>query len=313
MMKSALGKAATAEARAATVAEHRAMVEAPAVQARALGAGEGRAAAVGAQRLAVESGRLGLRAEVSAMEARLVEAEALEVGARQPAAVKELAKLRPSLERPLAGAEAEGTLWRDYVSYWERRYTELTSPAISGAEVKPPLSWPGYRVFRARFRLAMEFQAKVSLLLRAEQRLPVAERQVLRGMKQPLTDSNVGLKHEGRASVTYADDLAVDATTLEGNAPRVETVSTKQRDFRRMIEDEAAEQVRIDGREALAKYAGEVEVRRPGHPLFERRIPIARVHLVYDEALIPQDPAIRRAMRGAAERVGVELHFLHAP
>ena len=132
-------------------------------------------------------------------------------------------------------------------------------------------------------------------------------------MKQPLTESHVGLKHEGRTTVNYVDDMAVDATTLKGNAPRVESVSTKQRDFMRMSEDEAAEQVRIDGREALAKYGGEVEVRRPGHPLFERRVPIARVHLVYDEALIPEDADIRNAMSEAAQRVGIELHFHHAP
>ncbi|WP_224368523.1 hypothetical protein [Hyalangium versicolor] len=312
MLQSAVGKAATAEGRAAAGGP-RVLVETPTVQARELGAGEVRAAGVGAQRLALESGRLGLKGEVSAMEARLVEAEAQEVGTRQPAAVKELEKLRPSLERPLAGAEVEEGLWREYVSYWELRYAELTSPVGVEAGVKPPLSWPGYRVFRARFRRAMEFQAKVSALLRGEVRLPPAERQVLRGMKQPLTESNVGLKHKGQASVNYVDDLAVDEATLKNGTPHVESISTKQRDFMRMSRDDAAEQVKADGKEALAKYGGEVEVRRPGHPLFERRIRVSRVHLVYDEALIPQFPEFRDAMVGAADTAGVELHFRHAP
>lgn len=312
MVTSAVGKAATAESSAA-VAERRAMVEVPAVQAQRWAAGEGRAAAVGAEQLAVQSGSLGLTVEVSAMEARLVEAEAQETGARQTGVVEELAGLRPSLETPLAGAEANEALWRDYVSYWDQRYAELTNPAGPAEGVKPPLTWSGYRNFRTRFKNAMEFQVRVSALLRGEVKLPQGERKVLRGMEQPRTDANVGLRHEGNTSVTYADDLAVDEATLKSSEPRVESVSTKQRDFRRMSEDDARKQVRTDAEEALAKYGGEVEVRRRGHPLFERRVTVSRVHLVYDEALVPEKSAFRDAMRQAAKGKGVELHFHHAP
>ncbi len=289
------------------------MMEAPAVQAQRWAAGEGRAAAAGAEQLAVQSGSLGLAVEVSAMEARLVEAEAQEIGARQTGGVKELAGLRPSLENPPPGAEANEALWRDYVSYWDQRYAELTNPAGPAEGVKPPLTWSGYRSFRTRFKNAMEFQVKVSALLRGEVKLSQGERKVLRGLKQPRTDANVGLKHEGSASVTYADDLAVDEATLKSSEPRVESVSIKQRDFRRMSEGKAEEQVRADAQEALAKYGGEVEVRRRGHPLFERRVTVSRVHLVYDEAFVPEDEFFRRSMRGAAKEKGVELHFHHAP
>jgi hypothetical protein len=132
-------------------------------------------------------------------------------------------------------------------------------------------------------------------------------------MKQPRTDRNVGLKREGRTSLTYADDLAVDEATLKSGAPRVESVSTKQRDFMRMSEKEAAEKVGTDAREALAKYGGEVEVRRRGHPLFGRRVTVSRAHLVYDGALVPEVSSFRDAMLEAAEAAGVELHFHHAP
>ncbi len=96
MMKTALGKAATAEARAATVAEHRAAA-APVARSTPRAAGGGHAAAVGAERVALEARRLGVTSELSAIEARLVEAEALEAGARQTAVVKDLSRLRYGL------------------------------------------------------------------------------------------------------------------------------------------------------------------------------------------------------------------------
>lgn len=122
----------------------------------------------------------------------------------------------------------------------------------------------------------------------------------------------MGLKREGRTSVVYVDHLAVDEATLKSSAPRVETISTKQRDFKRMSEDEAKNQVAADAREALTKYGGAVEVRRRGHPLFGRRVPVSRVHLVYDGKLVPELSPVRTAMLEAAEEAGVEVHFHHA-
>jgi hypothetical protein len=231
--------------------------------------------------------------------------------------VEDLARLRPSLERPPVGAAADDALWRDYVTYWERRYLEVTEAEGKATSVNPPRTWPSYQEFRSRVRRALEFQAKVSSLLQREVSLQPSERQALRGMmrgmKQPRADTNVGLKHEGSASVTYADDVAVDEATLKSSAPRVESVSTKQRDFRRMSREEAADQVETDAQEALTKYGGEVEVRRRGHPLFERRVTVSRVHLVYDAALVPDVSSFRGEMLKAAKGAGVELHFHHTP
>ncbi len=177
----------------------------------------------------------------------------------------------------------------------------------------PPRTWPGYQLFRTRFIRALEYQGKVSTWLRGELSRRPAERRLLREMEQPRLDDNVGLKPKGRGSLTYADHFVVDEATLGRSTPRVETVSTKQRDLRSMEPTDLSRQVQIDAREAVAKYGGEVEVRRPGHPLFERRVPVSRVHLVYDESLVPLKSELRGQMRRAAREAGVELHFYHAP
>lgn len=312
MLKSAVSRAAAAEARAIAPAEQRAVVETPVPATHRVVAGEGPAAAVGAEQLAVDAGRLRLAADVSAIEARLVEAEALATGARQTTVVAELAPMRPLLERPLPGAAANEALWRDYVVYWERRYAELASPDALAKGVRGPMEWPGYLAFRTRFRAAIEVQASVAEMLRGEAKLPPAERMVLKGMTQPLSETNVGLKREGRTSVVYVDHLAVDGATLKGSTPRVESISTKQRDFKRMSIDDARDRVRADAREALTKYGGEVEVRRRGHPLFGRRVAVSRVHLVYDGKLVPEVSEFTDAMLEAAKEAGVELHFHHA-
>jgi hypothetical protein len=57
----------------------------------------------------------------------------------------------------------------------------------------------------------------------------------------------------------------------------------------------------------LAKYGGEVQIRRPGHPLFGRTATVSRVHLVYDaEGLTP---SIKETLETASRRFKIELHF----
>jgi hypothetical protein len=295
LVKAAIGKAAAAETRAAAVsAEQQALVEESTAQAQRLAPGRVPAAAVGAERLAVESGRLIVAPEISAIQARMVETEALEVGPRCTAVVEDLVRMRPSLERPSLGSAADGALWGDYVSYWERRFTELTASG-KAASVRPPLTWRSYYAFRARFAEALKFQRGVSAELLREAELPRQERRMLGGMEKPRVDDNVGLSREGSSSRNYADQLVVDEATLQKSTPRVESFSTKQRDLRRMSDRELERQVGSDAREALSKYGDTVEIRRPGHPLFERRVTVSRVHLVYDEALT--DPQASQAQR----------------
>jgi hypothetical protein len=250
---------------------------------------------------------------LSAIQSRLVEAEALETGARQTSVLKDLARLRPLPERPPAGVNAGEALWRDYVTYWERRFAELPMPEARAAGLRPPLTWEGYRLFRTRFARAMKFQSDVSALLQEQVEKPHGQRQFLREMARPHINENVGLAHQGSDARTFVDQLAVDEATLESETPRVETFSTKQRDFTRLDNKAVIAQVEADAREALRKYGSTVEVRRPGHPLFERKVPVTQVHVVYDENLAPHPPELRTRMETIASGLGVTLHFHHVP
>ncbi len=284
-----------------------ASTEASVAEARATAAEAGRLALGGVEtRLAVE--------EVAALEARLVEAEALEVAARYPARLEVLGRHRPAAAQPPSGVAAESPRWTSYVAYWTRRYEELagTRPLSRGqVEVKPPLTWENYSAFLDRFQRSLEFQQSVSRFL--QRGAPAAERDWgwVHRMKQPRSDGNVGLKREGNPSVVYVDDLIVDETTLRpGLKPDAHVISTKRHDFSNKSPKEASKQLERDAAEARAKYSGSVEVRRPGHPLFGKRVDISRVHLVYDgENLLP---SLKQELSREASRFKVELHF-HDP
>ncbi|HLL55794.1 MAG TPA: hypothetical protein VK447_19690, partial [Myxococcaceae bacterium] len=115
-----------------------------------------------------------------ALAAKLAEAEAAEVGPRLSADLGALEKLRPSVEKPPAGVP-EGTLWREYVGYWETRFSELgrarTAPAAAAAtRVKPPLTWVAYHELRSTFARGIEFQRTMTAQLRADAALPMEQR-----------------------------------------------------------------------------------------------------------------------------------------
>lgn len=314
MLKSAVGKATVAAAARATAGSMpRGGVRGVTAEAKPLPAAGEEAASAGAERLVTVTGRLRAPRDLSAIQARLVEAEALETGARQTAVLKDLAKLRPLPESPPAGVTAGEALWRDYVTYWERRFSELSGPDARTAGIRPPLTWENYRLFRTRFARAMKFQSDVSAMLQGEVELPQGKRQLLQEMASPQMSENVGLAREGSDARTYVDQLVVDEATLQNASPRVETFSTKQRDFTQMSDQSVRAQVEADAREALRKYGGTVEIRRQGHPLFERRVPVSRVHLVYDSGMVPDLQNLSREMVTAAKKWGVDLHFHHAP
>ena len=257
------------------------------------------------QRLALPgaAGRLAAE-EAVAVEARLVQAEALEVGARYTNNVKELAQYRPSRTYPLEGVSSDNPLWPRYVAYWERRYGELAEhPQLPG-----PLKWKPYEALTDRFGRARSFQGSATHALRREALAAQEERVWLRGMKKPRVDENVGLAHEGGTKRTFVDQLVVDEATLStGQRPLVHSFSTKQHNFSGKPSQAARDQLEIDVREARSKYAGTVEIRRPGHPLFGRKVVVSRVHIIYDgERLLPE---IKRALLDEAQNLGVELHF----
>jgi hypothetical protein len=256
------------------------------------------------------AGRLAAE-EAVAVEARWVQAEALEVGDRYTNNVKELVKYRPSRNNPLEGGSPDNPLWPKYVAYWERRYKELegqkTLPA-GQPELPGPLKWEPYEKLTDGFGRARRFQGSATQAMRHEALAAPEERVWLRGMKNPRADENVCLRHEGSTKRYHVDQLAVDEATLgPGQKPVVHSFSTKQHDFSGKSPQAARDQLGIDVREAKTKYAGTVEIRRPGHPLFGRKVVVSRVHIIYDgEGLLPE---IKRALLDEAQNLGVELHF----
>jgi hypothetical protein len=273
---------------------------------------EGKAAATEARTLTVAGLTEGLSLEeAAALEARLSEAEALEAGARHPAQLEALARYRPSLHEPPPGVAADNGRWVDYVAYWEQRYEELAGtrqrpPGASPA--KPPLAWDSYRTFLGRFQRAMQFQREVARVLREQAKLAETQRHWLRGLEHPIVTENVGLVHEGKAALTYVDQFVVDEASLRpGRTPTVHCFSNKQRSFKSMSTQDIEKQLTADVREALTKYGGTVEVRRPGHPLFGRKVEISRVHLVYDEQGL--SASVKKTLMDEAQQLGVELHF----
>ena len=249
--------------------------------------------------------------EAAAVEARLVEAEALEVGSRLPARLEELARHRPSVEKPPPGVATGHPVWAEYVEYWERRYDELAGlrrRPVEWGPAKPPLQWPGYQVFRGRMRQALEFQREVAETLRQEAGLPVGTRTWLKELTRPRVDQNVGLAHGKTATLTYVDQFVVDEASLRpGVQPSVHSFSNKQRDFRVMNTQQSRDCLMMDAQEAQKKYGGAVEVRRPEHPLFGRDVVVSRVYVVYDDALMSADA--RGLAETIAEKYNVDFLF----
>ncbi len=306
--------ATTAEVRAATeTAASQEGVAATAARSRAAAdASVGRARSGTQRLLATDSLQpsLALTPEViEALEVRLLSLEA-EVPAlgRQTASLENLATLRPSVTAPPASATARAPLWRDYVAYWHRRFTELEAAQRSGRTLPdPPLYWDAYVQLRTRFQAGLEFQRTITAWLREEASRPTPKRTVHRGMQSPRVDDNVGLRPASHSGLTYVDQLVLDeASLVKGATPRVESYSCKMRSFHGWNEDQIRTQVTADAREALSRYGGEVEVRRPHHPLFGRTVPISKVHLVYESrgAIAHQE-----AITQAAARLRVEVHF----
>jgi hypothetical protein len=250
----------------------------------------------------------------ASIEARLAEAEAMEQGPRYSVRVAELERYRPVYSRPPLGVPPDHPRWGRYVTYWARRYDELTGkrPLSPGqTEAKLPLTWRGYDVLLGRFQRSLEFQRGVTQAMQQEARTAGRAQFLPQGMKRPLVADNLGLAHEERSTITYADQFVVDeATAVPSRRPNVHSYSTKQHDFSGKGRDDAVKQLRLDGREAQAKYGGTVEVRRPDHPLFGQKVVVSRVHIVYDGERVSSE--LREALLKEAHASGVELHF-HVP
>jgi len=71
----------------------------------------------------------------------------------------------------------------------------------------------------------------------------------------------------------------IERKPLPGQPPRVETFSFKSRDFSGMEAEVMEAQMKADAREALRKYGGTLDIRRPG---LEGRAAVQRVRLIYE-------------------------------
>jgi hypothetical protein len=303
------GQAAAAEERAAKAEGTALGAEARAVTAEARAASADAARLVSAETLGL-SRALGAE-EASALEARLLELEAESLGKREAFSMAELRSGRLSPKVPPSELPAEySALWNEFEAYRQRRFQEVLAEWRSGKStftVKPPLRWNDYQKFREHFQSCQEFETRVGGVLLRELEQPAGSRQVLRDSQQPLLARHLGTRKEGQAGVRYPDYLAVDEASLKkGSVPRVESVSVKKRDFSSKSRREVERQVEADAKEALSKYGGELEVRRPGHPLYGRTVQVSKVHLVYAQEGIGD-------WKGIIERVGkaagVEVHF----
>lgn len=319
MAGAVLGRApAAAESKAAAAEGRAAAAEGGAA------AGEGQALGAEARAVAAEAGAAGARAsrllsaetlglsralsaeEATALEARLLQLEAESAGAREAFSAAELRSGRLSPRARPADVPEAHMLWSEFEAYRQRRFVEVRTPGLKGS-VRPPLRWADYQALRERFKHSIQFESNVGGALAKDVEQPIGSRRVFKESRQPLLARRVGTKKRGSDEVLFPDYLAVDNATLaEGHVPRVDTFSVKQRNLRGKSKKAVENQVTADLQEALSKYGGWLEVRRPGHPLFGRAVQVSRVHLVYEARGVE---GWQQVIQDICNEVKVEVHF----
>ncbi|WPB74624.1 hypothetical protein KYC5002_37145 [Archangium violaceum] len=235
----------------------------------------------------------GLTREVVEAKLALVEREA--TGPRLPRDVAVLEKQRPSVDAPPPGAK-NNPRWSEYVAYYEERLGELEK----GMAVEGPLRWAPYEQLRGWFARGLAFERLMVEVLRADARLPRAQRRFLGAFDSPRIERLVGVK-KPESGLRYADVLIIEEGEVAGGPPRVETFSFKSRDLSQLKGSVLETQMIEDAKEALSKYGGMLDIRRDAlQPLLPRgsEVPVQRVHLVYEGgALVPKDVrVVRRAV-----------------
>ncbi|WP_257448249.1 hypothetical protein [Archangium lipolyticum] len=249
----------------------------------------------------------GLTREV--VEARLALVEFESTGPRLPRNVAVLEKQRPSVEAPPPGAESNPR-WPEYVAYYEKRLEQVRQ----GTAVKGPLRWAPYELMRGWFARGMAFERLMVELLRADAKLPRAERRFLGAFHKPRIERYVGVKKPG-TNLHYADVLIIEEDELIGRPPRVETYSFKSRDLSSAEREALKAQMIEDASEALRKYGGTLDIRRDSlHPLLRgaSEVPVSKVRLIYEGGqLNPKNvDALKEAVRETQKEVkGVEVFF----
>jgi len=279
-----------------------------AVQERPTGSGAAAAAAtgeaLGGLAALVDEGAGQTRA---VLEVKLAEVEASAPGPRLSWDLKAVETAKPLLGEPPAGVPPSAALWREYVAYYERRLGEMRGTEKTGtqADVKPPLWWWSYESFRDAFRAAIEYQRARTVALLADAAKPRGDRSRFREFEKPFVQPNAGVK---KTDLRFADVLIIEREVAPGRSSRVETVSFKRRDFRKMKAEDVRELMKGDAREAMRYYGGVLDIRTPGLGLRGQPVTVSKVHLVYDAKLKPESD-LQSIFEGVAAETGVEVRF----
>lgn len=243
----------------------------------------------------------GLTQEV--LQSRLLRAELESTGPRLSTDVGSLKQLHPSREAPPPGVPKGSALWEEYVSYRERRLTQLEK----GQKVEGPLRWEGYERMRGLFARGLAFERIMATLLRADAALPRAQRVWLQDFNEPRIETYVGVAKEGQPGVRYADMLVIEQRPPAGQPPRVESLSFKSRDLRLLDEEVLEAQMKADATAALKYYGETLNIRRPSLKYLGPKVQVRRVRLVYEGgAFMPESldmlknvvPIVQEQIRG---------------
>ncbi|WP_309893417.1 hypothetical protein, partial [Archangium sp.] len=127
----------------------------------------------------------GLTLEV--VEAKLAAVELEASGPRLPGDVAVLEKQRPSLDAPPPEARSNSR-WHEYVDYYERRLGELEQ----GKAAKGPLRWEAYASMWRGFSRGLAFERLMVALLKADAKLPRAQRRFLGDFDRPRVEGVTG-------------------------------------------------------------------------------------------------------------------------
>ena len=161
------------------------------------------------------------------VEAKLVQAELEAPGPRLPAEAGLLRRLNATLASPPPGVPEGAGLWRDYLSYRQRRLAEVER----GTAKQGPLRWEAYGRMRGVFARGLAFERVMVSVLRADAALPRAQRRWLKAFNQPLVETHVGVSKLGVEGRRFADALVIEQQPPAGQSPRVETLSFKSRNL----------------------------------------------------------------------------------
>jgi hypothetical protein len=233
---------------------------------------------------------------------KLLRAELEATGARLPRDMAVLRQLAPRLDAPPRGVPEGTVLWREYVTYRERRLGEL----LEGRPVEGPLKWEGYQEMRGLITRGLEFERTMVSRLKEDAALPRAQRQWLGDFEVPRLETHVGV---AKADVRYVDVLVIETSPPAGEPLRVETFSFKSRNFSTLDAKDLRAQMQADARDALRYYGEVVRIRRPG---LEMEVRVNRVRLIYEggELKPGRTTALERVMQNVRENAkAVEVQF----